>query len=216
MISFITLTILTFKKKKKKCLPFSGSKPGRWGAFEDWLVMRCVCKKDINVLLSLKHTISAGSCYIKCFFFFFSPCTRRRNSRVPVALCKLDPGITDNNWAVFFWSGHIKGQKYITPACCKNTSTADPDSVSWPCNKACDFNIISGFQDTPVLHKIPADGTGEKTECPRIAVYFAPLRCRCCLLSPQIRTACEKNRKIINKQTLQQWTPPLSLVHCSL
>lgn len=73
MISFITLTILTFKKKKKKCLPFSGSKPGRWGAFEDWLVMRCMCKKDINVLLSLKHTISAGSCYIKCFFFFFPP-----------------------------------------------------------------------------------------------------------------------------------------------
>lgn len=62
--------------------------------------MRCVCKIDIYVLVTLKQADVVSSCYIKCQKMFF--CTQRSDSQAPPTLWKLDFRIIDNNLAVFF------------------------------------------------------------------------------------------------------------------
>lgn len=93
-----------------------------WGAFEDWYDMRCVYKKNINFLVTLKHKLCQLLLH-KVHKMLF--CTRWSNSHVPPTLCELDFKIIDNNWAVFFDLDTSQG---------RNTSM-HTNSISWPWNR---------------------------------------------------------------------------------
>lgn len=94
-----------------------------------WRCEMCVYMKDINFPVSLKTHRLCRLLKVKV------QKTGRSDSRVPLTLFKLDSGITDNNWAVFFDLDTSQGRNKLLQSSAKTPQLQTPNSVSWPGNR---------------------------------------------------------------------------------